>query len=270
MSAVDHHKQPYFLGIDGLRAIAVLAVMAFHLDNQWLPGGFIGVDVFFVISGFVVTASVVNLRPASLGAFVTFFYARRMVRILPALVACLLLAALASTLFIPQAWLSDSNHKSALAAFFGISNFVLAGSSGDYFSPKAEFNPFTHTWSLAVEEQFYLVFPPLLLSWLNARTAGRKNAITWAIAALSAASLAFCAWQTAHQPTQAFYMLPARFWELSCGVLLMITLPRWAPKLAALPPAVHQLLSALCLALLAWGLFMARENSCCPWPPRSG
>ncbi|RZL03507.1 MAG: acyltransferase [Rubrivivax sp.] len=260
MSAPSHPPQPYFLGIDGLRAIAVLAVIAFHLNSQWLPGGFIGVDVFFVISGFVVTASVVNLRPAGLGSFVTYFYARRMVRILPALVACLLLSALASTLFIPQAWLSDSNHKSALAAFFGVSNFILAGSNGDYFSPKAEFNPFTHTWSLAVEEQFYLIFPPLLLSWLTARTPQRKTAITWTIGALAVASLLFCAWQTANQPTQAFYMLPARFWELSCGVLLMITLPIWSPRLAALPAVLFQLLSVVCLGGLAWGLFMAQES----------
>ena len=86
------------------------------------------------------------------------FYARRIRRIAPALLACLLLTAVASVLFIPESWLSEASDKTGLMAFFGFSNWVLAAIGNDYFAPKAEFNPYTHTWSLGVEEQFYLLF----------------------------------------------------------------------------------------------------------------
>lgn len=155
----------YVPHIDGLRAIAVLAVILFHLDPAWLPGGFTGVDVFFVISGFVVSASVHRLPPLSLGQSMLRFYARRIRRIAPALLACLLLTAVASVLFIPESWLSEASDKTGLMAFFGFSNWVLAAIGNDYFAPKAEFNPYTHTWSLGVEEQFYLLFPLLFLAW---------------------------------------------------------------------------------------------------------
>lgn len=133
-----HGKTAYLPYIDGLRAWAVLSVMLYHLDARWLPGGFAGVDIFFVISGFVVSVSVANRGPMSLGPFLLFFYARRMRRILPALVAALLATALVSTLFIPASYLSDRNRTTGLLAFFGLSNVILGAPGGDYFSPKAE------------------------------------------------------------------------------------------------------------------------------------
>ena len=108
--------------IDGLRAIAVLAVIVYHLNETWLPGGFAGVDVFFAISGFVVSASVGNWNRGGFGAFLGYFYARRMQRIAPALIVCLLLVGIASTMFIPLAWLSNANEQTGLYAFFGLSN----------------------------------------------------------------------------------------------------------------------------------------------------
>ncbi|WP_241300312.1 acyltransferase family protein [Burkholderia cenocepacia] len=130
-------KKPFHANyIDGLRAIAVLSVVIYHLNAKWLPGGFAGVDVFFVISGFVVAMSVSELGPIKLHRFLAYFYARRLVRITPALVGMLLVTFLASALFIPEAWLSSSNQKTGLFAFLGLSNFVLSSNTGNYFSPS--------------------------------------------------------------------------------------------------------------------------------------
>lgn len=210
-------KKPFHAPyIDGLRAIAVLAVVVYHLNAKWLPGGFAGVDVFFVISGFVVAMSVSELGSPSLGRFLAYFYARRLVRITPALVVMLLATFIASALFIPEAWLSSSNQRTGMFAFLGLSNFTLASNTGNYFSPIAEFNPFTHTWSLAVEEQFYLVFPWLFILWLRGHRA--LSATIFAIALV--ASFVCAIWLGRTDETRAFYMMWSRFWELGVGVLL--------------------------------------------------
>ncbi len=193
-----------------------MSVIIFHLDAAWLPGGFAGVDVFFVISGFVVSASVHKMAPSGIGAFVAHFYARRVVRIIPALVVCLLVTALASAAFIPSAFLSDANQRTGQAAFFGLSNLVLARRSGDYWSPRAEFNPYTHTWSLGVEEQFYLLFPLMFFAWVWSRR--RLSMALFGVAAVC--SLIVAVWLAQVSPVYAFYMIMSRFWELAAGVLL--------------------------------------------------
>jgi peptidoglycan/LPS O-acetylase OafA/YrhL len=108
------NKVLYSPYIDGLRAIAVLAVVIYHLNPQWLPGGFAGVDVFFVISGFVVAGSVGSLERISLPGFFLYFYSRRLVRITPALVVCLVATAAALAILVPEAWLSHSNQETGL------------------------------------------------------------------------------------------------------------------------------------------------------------
>lgn len=246
----------HYAAIDGMRAIAVLSVLVYHLQPELLPGGFIGVDIFFVISGFVVAASVARLPPSTgLGTFLAYFYARRVTRILPALVVCLLATALLSSLFIPNAWLSAVNDRTGLAAFLGASNFVLAYFAGDYFSPRSEFNPYTHTWSLGVEEQFYLTFPWLFFGWLRAGgSPDRRRRYIALLAALSVASFAWCARSTAREPTHAFYMLPARFWELGTGVLLFLGMSWWQPRLVALGKRT--------LASLAWAAIATLLVAC--------
>ncbi|AOJ03946.1 acetylase [Burkholderia mayonis] len=211
-------KTAYLPYIDGLRAWAVLSVMLYHMDARWLPGGFSGVDIFFVISGFVVSSSVANLGPISFGQFLLFFYARRMRRILPALVVVLLVTGLIATLFIPASYLSDRNQKTGLLAFFGLSNFILGATGSDYFSPKVEFNPYTHTWSLGVEEQFYLIFPFLFWAWLARKN--RKYLSTALIAVGLCTSLSWAGWVGPAKHTQAFYFIFGRFWELAAGALL--------------------------------------------------
>ncbi len=212
----------YIPGIDGLRAVAVLSVLLFHMRATFLPGGFAGVDVFFVISGYVVSASLAHRPVERIGAFLLGFYTRRIVRIFPALLLCVLLTGLATSLLVPQSWLSETTSKTALASVFGLSNFALVLFSDGYFSPRAEFNPFTHTWSLAVEEQFYLIFPLMFYAW--SRYQGRKGLRgaggRFLLPAALLASLAYCAYETSARADLAYYMLPSRFWELACGAML--------------------------------------------------
>ncbi|MCF8002728.1 MAG: acyltransferase [Chromatiaceae bacterium] len=212
----------YIPAIDGLRALAVLAVMFYHFDAALLPGGFTGVDVFFVISGYVVSASLARQQDSGFFAFTLSFYARRIVRILPALIVCLLLVTLASTALIPQAWLSDSSDQTGLFAFFGLSNVMLVLLNDGYFAPRVEFNPFTHTWSLGVEEQFYLLFPLVFFAWLQLHHRRGWSGIgaKALLPTLLIGSLLFAWWATPRHPDWAFYLLPSRFWELAAGVLL--------------------------------------------------
>jgi peptidoglycan/LPS O-acetylase OafA/YrhL len=213
----------YFPAIDGLRAVAVLAVVIFHLLPAALPGGFAGVDIFFVISGYVVTASLVGRRGQSLRQFILGFYARRIIRIFPALLVCVFAVSIVAVAFIPpDVWRGDMNRNTAIFAIFGLSNYALIWSSDGYFSPAVEFNPFTHTWSLAVEEQFYLIAPAIVYFWLANRSQKGARRITpfAALVLLALASFGAAAYNTVANPDAAFYLTPSRFWELSCGVLL--------------------------------------------------
>lgn len=249
----------YFPFIDGLRAIAIAAVLAYHLDPRWMPGGFAGVDMFFVISGFVVSASVADFDARNAWAFAGRFYARRVRRILPALLSCLVVVAILCVLFVPPAWLNEGSARTGLFAMFGLANFELAGSGNDYFSPQVDFNPYTHTWSLGVEEQFYLLFPLLFLPWLRGGRWRKASVVAFAAAGL--ASLAVAAWWHAHgDQLRAFYLLPSRFWQLAAGVLLYQAFA--AGRLARLPRNV--LLAASALLLCA--AFAATREAHAPWP----
>jgi len=272
MARTSTQAAGYLAHVDGLRALAVLAVLAYHLDPRWLPGGFTGVDVFFAISGFVVSASVDRLPPATTTGELLRFYARRMRRIAPALLACLLGTALVSMLFIPESWLSETSTKTGRFAFVGFSNWVLARTGSDYFSPRVDFNPYTHTWSLGVEEQFYLVFPLLFLAW---RRGGRGRA--WAMALFACAtlgSLVYAIWQAGlpGREVASFYMTTTRFWQLGLGVLVYQVLalrhggaePLFNRGLALPRPARVVLLGVAGL-VLGWGLWTARPGRS-PWP----
>lgn len=247
----------YIPGIDGLRALAVLAVVAYHLNPQWLPGGFVGVDLFFVVSGYVVSRSILDRPWQGAGHFFSHFFARRLARIYPALVVCLVLVAVLHALLIPRAWLNDTATKAGLTAFFGLSNLALVYFDDGYFSPRAEFNPFTHTWSLGVEEQFYLVFAGV---WWLLR---RQTRALWGILLLSfLASLWWCAQSSVSVPAQAYYLLPSRWWELCAGVMLA----HW--HLAGGESAgtrAARLVLCVGLGLLAWSVWRASKSSF-PYP----
>lgn len=261
-------RQTYVPHIDGLRAVAVLSVILYHLKASWLPGGFTGVDVFFVISGFVVSASVDRLPAVGGWQGLLRFYARRIRRIVPALVVCLLVTAVLSALFIPESWLSETSDKTGRRAFFGLSNWVLASTGNDYFSPRTEFNPYTHTWSLGVEEQFYLLFPLLFLAWARG---GRGRALSLGLFALATlASLAYALRLVGQggQEIQAFYVTTTRFWQLGAGVLLYQAMSL-AGRFSAVPVARgfswRSPLLLLAVAALGYGLWSARPGHS-PWP----
>jgi peptidoglycan/LPS O-acetylase OafA/YrhL len=251
--------------IDGLRAIAVLAVIAYHFNEAWLPGGFGGVDIFFAISGFVVSASVAQWNKGGFGAFLGYFYARRIQRIAPALLVCLLATSLASALFIPPAWLSDANEQTGSYAFFGLSNWFLANHHENYFSPTIDFNPYTHTWSLGVEEQFYLLFPLLFFAWTRARRGRPLSMVLFAIAIVASAAWA---WRMGRSdPASAFYLITTRLWELGAGVLLYQWLAsrERASEGVSAPSRWSSAAAWASFALLAYGLVISLPRTF-PWP----
>ena len=238
----------YFAPVDGLRAIAILSVMIFHLQPALLPGGFVGVDIFFVISGFVVTASMAHLRFESLRDLLVYFYARRMARILPALLLVLVVVVLLSFYFIHPRGLGEFAYTGA-GAFLAMSNILLAFSQHDYFSPGAELDPFLHTWTLGVEEQFYLAFPFFFYFYQKGLTASREyRRALRAVAIVTILSLALCAALTTAHPRQAFYQMPSRFWELGFGMILCLTIGDWRPRLARMPGRLVSIAVAGCAA----------------------
>jgi peptidoglycan/LPS O-acetylase OafA/YrhL len=211
--------------IDGLRALAVLSVFAFHISDRFLPAGFLGVDVFFVISGYVVTKSLSLSKETNLFKLLISFYSRRILRIYPALVFCLLVTGIFSRMFVPVSYLQANSTLTGAWAFWGLSNISMAYSENSYFGVLSEFNPYTHTWSLGVEEQYYLIFP-FLYFFLQPRE-NRSSVVTkfFAIGLLFApivCSYWYCSWQSIHAPDLAFYLLPSRFWELGVGVVLAL------------------------------------------------
>jgi peptidoglycan/LPS O-acetylase OafA/YrhL len=198
--------------LDGLRAVAVLLVVFEHLRTR-VTGGYIGVDVFFVISGYLISSVIISDMTS--GSFsLAKFYERRIRRIVPALLVMILVVALlAYRCFVPSeitafAW-------SALAAQFSVSNLLFAHQTG-YFDAPSTFKPLLHTWSLAVEEQFYLLFP-IFLVVVRPRAARRLNAAIWIVVVLSFAVA--CIW-VRRDPTVAFYFAPLRAWELLIGTIV--------------------------------------------------
>jgi peptidoglycan/LPS O-acetylase OafA/YrhL len=201
--------------IDCLRAFAVIAVIAYHYDIPPFRSGFVGVDVFFVISGFLITRIIRTEIGAGAFSFAAF-YQRRARRILPAAFAMLAaVLACSSLLLLPQESTSVAAQALAMLTF---SSNVLFWSQQGYFDSAAITKPLLHTWSLAVEEQYYLLFPAAAAFAFSFR----KPAVVTGFALVGAASLAVCIIQTALQPDAAFYLLPARAWEFALGALLAL------------------------------------------------
>jgi peptidoglycan/LPS O-acetylase OafA/YrhL len=244
-------KLPYLPAIDGVRAIAALAVVIFHANPLLLPTGFFGVDIFFAISGFVVTYSILGRSFASHGDFLSYFYKRRVVRILPAMFFWVVLAAALSILFVPRSVLSQDDFVTGIAALFGLSNVYLAWISGNYFSPSAELNPFTHTWSLGVEEQFYIAASVIVVLTAATRNSlHRSRGLIACVVLLALLSAGASAYLSSHDAQHAFYMIDSRFWELGAGVLLALATPRIKPSLERLPQTRRNVLGAASLLLV--------------------
>lgn len=206
----QHSK--YRSDIDGLRAIAVLLVIGFHAFPEWVKGGFIGVDVFFVISGYLISTIIItNLNNETFS--LSDFYRRRVRRLFPALIVVMIFCLVFGWfVLLPQEYAYLGEHIAAGVAF--ISNWVLWRESG-YFDFSAELKPLLHLWSLGIEEQFYIVWPILL--WI---VISKRLNITAVLLVSAAVSLILSIALTGSDPIAAFYLPWTRFWELICGSLL--------------------------------------------------
>ncbi len=243
----------YLPFVDGLRAIAIAAVVAYHAFPAAVPGGFAGVDVFFVISGFLITRFIADEMSAgtfSLGRF----FVRRARRLLPAALVCFAgIAALSAMVLLPEAFWYYG--RSLLSAVLMYANFFFYNTGGYFSAPSLE-KPLLHTWSLAVEDQFYLTWPLVLMA-LYARIS--RPALIAATIAISAASLGYAQYKLGTDPEFSFFMLPTRAWELLTGAALALA----APQLSLSRP-LREALSTVALALIVASFW--RLSPACSFP----
>ena len=234
---------PKITQIQGLRALAALLVTLFHA--KWVNGGFIGVDIFYVISGFLITGLL--LREIERTGTINFkvFYARRFKRLLPTSFFVLALTAIFSWMLVPPT-MRSSLGRDVIAASLYVSNYLFAWWQADYQNLDATPSPVIHYWSLAVEEQFYLVWPLLILVFFMAATKLKlKKVLTLLVAGVTALSLVFSIYQTETSPIWAFYSLPTRAWELGLGALLVLLPPVRTKKLVGLLGFIFIIVSAI-------------------------
>jgi len=239
--------------IDGLRSIAIVPVLLYHTGWSWMPGGFVGVDIFFVISGYLITRLL--LTEIAAGRFSLWgFYERRARRIMPALLLVILCTAVvAGLIMVPP----DLNlfARSLIWTILFASNIYFSFNTG-YFDAPAESYPLLHTWSLALEEQFYLFFP--LLLWGLARLITLRWTI-WIVAMLAFLSLALSVVASPVQPTLSFYLPLTRSWELWLGSLLAFGV---VPDFRLRP--LREILAIISLGLIGWTIFTLPSGT--PFP----
>lgn len=244
--------------IEGLRAVAVGVVVLYHAHFLGLRGGFIGVDVFFVVSGFLITSLLLREHTASGRISLSRFYGRRVRRLLPA--SCLVIVG---TVVAGNFWLEPLRLRDlgtdAIASGGFVANIVFARRGTDYLQSALPPSALQHYWSLAVEEQFYVVWPALLalLLW---RGIGARSRAAIGIAVISAASLAVCIWQTSTSQPWAFFGLHARAWELGAGALLALA---W-PRLTATSPTIRGVSAWFGLGVVIATCFLVDEAMAFP------
>ncbi|MEX5540385.1 acyltransferase family protein [Pseudomonas poae] len=242
----------YRRDIDGLRAIAVLAVVLFHFGVPGVTGGFVGVDVFFVISGFLITSIIWRERQAGRFSFVEF-WARRARRILPALFVMIVATLVAGWFLLAPKDYEELGRAAHYQVIF-TSNLLFARQHG-YFEAASDIKPLLHTWSLAVEEQFYILFP-LLLTLLSSRL---KH---WRLALFGVLLVSFgmSVWAVEHEPQKAFFLLHLRAWELLAGAMLAVMPAReWRAS-----PALAQCVSLAAMGLILIAVFGFDSNTAFP------
>jgi peptidoglycan/LPS O-acetylase OafA/YrhL len=242
----------YLPDIDGLRAMAVLAVVLFHLKISGFDGGYVGVDIFFVISGFLISGLIRDRVETDSFSF-SDFYARRVSRLLPAVLATVGATAIASV-FILQPEAFGSFALSAAASVFSTANFVFYLESS-YWDASAELKPLLHLWSLGVEEQFYLFWPALIVFLTNSH----PNIYRWGLMTVFFSSLSICIWYTGFDSAASFYLLPFRVWQFALGALV---LEAWRHH--SLSELSRQLLRSLGLALC--GISIVTFSEATPFP----
>ena len=239
--------------VDGLRALAVIPVMLYHAGFKLFGGGFVGVDVFFVISGYLITHNILSEKESGTFSLINF-YERRARRILPALFFVM-------SMCIPVAWvllLPNDLHnfsKSLIAVCLFISN-ILFWRGGGYFEDAVELNPLIHTWSLSVEEQYYVLFPIFVLIFWRFG----KRRLFGILAIIAIFSLAVCEWGAYNKPVMTFFLLPTRGWEIAIGAFTAILFT----KQIGGSKTLHQLLSIIGLCMVLVSIFTFNKNT--PFP----
>lgn len=225
----DAPKRP---DIQGLRAVAVGVVLLYHAGVPWMPGGFVGVDVFFVISGFLITKGIVSELRRNGNISLKDFYARRISRILPAAALAIVSTVLLAWLLLPETrWRQIG--LDGFASAFSYVNWIFAGNSVNYLAQDRAESPFQHFWSLAVEEQFYLVWPLLLVvvGWMSLKLNFRlQRGLLVALAVVAVPSFLWSVYLTSTNPGAAYFVTTTRGWELALGCALAIVVGRSARK----------------------------------------
>ncbi|WP_193606618.1 acyltransferase family protein [Nocardioides lijunqiniae] len=245
--------------IEGLRAVAVLSVLIYHADLVWVPGGYVGVDVFFVISGFLITSLMVREveRRGRLG--LADFWARRARRLLPASTVVLVFSAVVALVCLPVNTRKDFGGDIVSAALYVV-NWRLGAREVDYLAENVSASPVQHYWSLAVEEQFYIVWPLLIAALVALVRTRWRAALLVGIAAVTVASFVFTLSYTADQPGLAFFVSTTRVWELGIGALLAIAFP----VLVGLPAALRGVLGWAGILAIAYSVLVLDEGTV--WP----
>jgi len=238
--------------IDGLRGISVIAVIFYHLNSSWLPGGYLGVDIFFVISGYLIT-SIILVSLANKNFSILTFYERRIRRILPSFLFVISLTFLTGCLILPPADLMNLSASQIASVLFS-SNFYFLRSIA-YSAGPTEWVPLLHTWSLSVEEQFYLVIPAILII----SSASKKYRIKSLLINLLLGSFVVYLLMLFMFPRGAFYLLPSRAWELLIGSLLAAHL--FEKKDLQSSKRFHPLITYLALGMLFFSLIILKSNS---------
>ena len=216
------HKSAYRPEIDGLRALAVISVIINHFNKDLLPSGYLGVDIFFVISGYVITSSLANRPNKSFLDVFLGFYSRRVKRLVPTLVLCVVITSILICLFNPDPRISL---RTGITSLFGFSNLYLLKQATNYFATSTELNVFTQTWSLGVEEQFYFLFPFLVwFTGFGRQTATGSRNLIGMMGAIAVASVAAFIHLNGTNQSAAYFLMPTRLWELGAGCLLFLGL----------------------------------------------
>nr|WP_281407758.1 MULTISPECIES: acyltransferase family protein [unclassified Mesorhizobium] len=218
--------------MQGLRGLAVAFVVIFHIWPTALPGGYVGVDVFFVISGFLITGLLARMALAEGGISLVGFYTRRVRRLLPAAIVTLVVTLAGTLLFVSDAWWEETV-KQVMASALYVQNWRLADQAVDYLGAQDAPSPVQHFWSLSIEEQFYIVWPLLMMAalwWARRRGQSPQRMLITLLSLILAASLAASIVITRSDPAWAYFVTHTRIWELALGGLLALTLDRLRPN----------------------------------------
>ena len=249
----------YRAEIDGLRAIAVVPIILFHAGFEYFSGGFVGVDVFFVISGYLITTIILSEKEQGTFSLVNF-YERRFRRSLPALFMVMLVSLIFSLLWLMPSYMEDFSQSLMAVSTFS-SNILFWHESG-YWEISNELKPLLHTWSLAVEEQYYVLYPLFLMQIWHFR----KDWILGSFIVIAAISLATAQWGAYNKPIPTFYLLPTRGWELAigAGIAYYFLYRKQTVQILLSHKSVNEALGLLGLLMISYAVYVFDKGT--PFP----